>query len=284
MAKNPFKEDPTRTATLRSRAVSEISRRYNQVDRLVRESIVTNKIFVDNARALDGRDFVFLRDPDKLARFDVWLDQILAELILQGTANPTSSELNWLLMYFKDAYARGVKKTNNNLANTVGRNQIPIRVDVFGIPYHIDRVAFLFSRDFTQLSGITEAVSQQLNLHLSQGLLQGQSPRTIAKTLSDRIDKIGKTRANLLARTEIINAHNLGAINEGKALEDIIGEEVVYAWDTSGDGKVRPDHIRRDNKYYSHDKVVTLIGEPNCRCSVTATPISHVPEGVTVTR
>ena len=45
-------DDPTRTLTLRNKAVSEINRRFKQLNKLIVESVKDNKIFVDNAQAL----------------------------------------------------------------------------------------------------------------------------------------------------------------------------------------------------------------------------------------
>ena len=280
-SKNLLKTDPTRTITLRNRGVGEINRKYTKVQRLVTESIVTNKIF-SNARALAQNDFVFLRSPDKLEAFDVWLTSILNEIILGGTTTPNSAQLNWMLNYFKESYVRGVKKTNNNFAGIYGRNQIPNREDVFSIPYHIAKTSLLFTRNFAQLKGITDVVSQQLSFYLSEGLLKGQNPNKIAKTLNERIDVIGKTRSRLLARTEIINTHNLGMINEGQALGELLGENVYYEWITAEDILVRDSHISRNNKFYTYEKVAQLIGEPNCRCAAPAIPESQLPAGAKV--
>lgn len=281
---NALAEDPTRTATLRKRAVGEINRRYGRIKKLISESIVKNKIFVENANALQQSDFVFLRSPQKLERFDVWLEGTINEIILSGDTSLTSQHLNWLLEYFQSSYERGAKQANNELARVFGRNQVPVRVSVATIPFHVEKLQLIFSRDFAQLKGITEAMSQQINYELSRAILEGQNPRKVASTLNDRVDKIGITRSRLLARTEIINTHNLGKINEGQYLSELLGEEVVYHWITSGDIKVRPTHMARNDKYYSYDKVQTLIGEPNCRCAVVAIPISSVPDGVAILR
>lgn len=283
-SKNLFAEDPTRTLTLRNRAVGEINRRYGRIKRLITETIVRNKVFLENARALTDSDFIFLRTPAKLERFDIWLESIIGEIILSGSANVTASDTNWLISYFEEAYMRGVKNANNRMATIVGRNQIPTVTVLSALPFHIDRAGLLFIRDFTQLKGITEVMSQQINFVLSEGLLKGENPRNIARAMNDRVDKIGISRSRLLARTEIINANNLGMINEGQRLQELVGEEVVYHWITAGDIKVREDHVTRNNKYYSYDRVIHLIGEPNCRCATPPIPISLVPDGIEVRR
>jgi SPP1 gp7 family putative phage head morphogenesis protein len=283
-AKNLLAKDPTRTTTLRNRAVGELNQRFGELKKLITTSIVKNKVFVENANPLQKSDFVFLRTPQKLERFDIWLEQAISEIILSGGTDISSPQLNWLLGYFKESYERGAKKGNNELASVYGRNEIQARLDILSAPFHIEKLQLIFTRDFAQLKGITEAMSQQINYHLSEALLKGENPRQVAKTINDRVDAIGITRARLLARTEIINTHNLAKVNEGKILSDLLGEDVVYRWITSGDIKVRPEHVSRNNKYYSFERVAELIGEPNCRCAVVAVPLSVVPDDAEVVR
>ena len=280
--KNTLKDDPTRTLTLRNKAVSETNRRYGELKSLVYATVATNNYFNINAVPLEGSDFVFLRDSERLDRFDIWLQQTIAELITSGNATPGSSEINWLLEYTETGYVRGVKKGNSQLSSQFGNNIVPDRIDIFAGPFHVEKASLLFSRDFTQLKGITAAMSQQMNYILSEGILNGENPEKIARKMLDRIDKIGITRTRLLARTEIINAHNLGTILEGEEVGDLLGEEIVYRWITAGDGKVRTSHAIRNSRYYTQEEVIKLIGEPNCRCSVVAVPLSRVPEGVRV--
>lgn len=282
--KNLLAEDPTRTTTLRNRAVGELNRRFGELKKLIVTSIIKNKVLVENINPLHRSDFIFLRTPQKLERFDIWLQQAIAEIILSGGTDLNSIQLNWMLEYFKESYERGAKKANNELAGIYGRNEIPARLDILATPFHVEKLQLMFTRDFAQLKGITETMSQQINYHLSQALLQGQNPRKVAKTLTDRVDAIGITRARLLARTEIINTHNLAKVNEGLVLSDLLGEEIVYQWITSGDIKVRPEHGARNNKYFSWERVLELIGEPNCRCTVVAIPLSAVPSNVEVVR
>jgi SPP1 gp7 family putative phage head morphogenesis protein len=61
----------------------------------------------------------------------------------------------------------------------------------------------------------------------------------MARVLSDRVDKIGKTRATVLARTEVINAHAEGTL---KRFEELgVGEVTVKAeWQAAGDNRVCP--------------------------------------------
>ena len=267
-------DDPTRTLTLRNKAVSEINRRFKQLNRLIVESVKENKIFIDNAQALRKEEFIFLRDGEKLKKFDAWLQGAIAEIILSGSVQKDDSNINWLLAYIDTAYRKGVKKSTSLMQQRLGKNVIPDLPNLVNLPPHARAMELIFTRDFDQLKGITEAMSQQISYVISEGILQGENPNDMAKRITDRVEKIGITRAKLLARTEVINAFNLARINNVDAYSDFLGEEVVFRWISGVDARVRQTHRERNNKFYSKDKVTPLIGEPNCRCTITEIPVS----------
>lgn len=267
-------DDPTRTLTLRNKAVSEINRRFKQLNRLIVESVKENKIFVDNAKALKKEEFIFLRDGDKLKKFDAWLQGAIAEIILSGSVQKDDSNINWLLAYIDTAYRKGVKKSTSLMQQRLGKNVIPDLPNLVNLPPHARAMELIFTRDFDQLKGITDTMSQQISYVISEGILQGENPNDMAKRITDRVEKIGITRAKLLARTEVINAFNLARINNVDAYSDFLGEEVVFRWISGVDARVRETHRARNNKFYSKDKVAPLIGEPNCRCTITEIPVS----------
>ena len=267
-------DDPTRTLTLRNKAVSEINRRFKQLNRLIVESVKENKVFVDNAQALRKEEFIFLRDADKLKKFDAWLQGVIAEIILSGSVQKDDSNINWLLAYIDTAYRKGIKKSTSVMQQRLGKNVIPDLPNLVNLPPHARAMELIFTRDFDQLKGITEAMSQQISYVISEGILQGENPNDMAKRITDRVEKIGITRAKLLARTEVINAFNLARINNVDAYSDFLGEEVVFRWISGVDARVRQTHRERNNKFYSKEKVTPLIGEPNCRCTITEIPVS----------
>ena len=267
-------DDPTRTLTLRNKAVAEITRRFKQLNRLIIESVKDNKIFLDNAQALKKEEFIFLRDGDKLKKFDAWLQGAISEIILSGSVRKDDPNINWLLAYIDTAYRKGIKKSTSVMLQRLGKNVIPDLINLVNLPPHARAMELIFTRDFDQLKGITEAMSQQISYIISEGILQGENPNDMAKRITDRVEKIGITRAKLLARTEVINAFNLARINNVDAYSDFLGEEVVFRWISGVDARVRDTHRERNNKFYSKEKVTPLIGEPNCRCTITEIPVS----------
>lgn len=78
----------------------------------------------------------------------------------------------------------------------------------FNAPVNANKLRLLYERNFDLLEGITTDVAKEISRTLSEGLSQGQNPRTIARTLTGRIDSVGKYRATVMARHEIMYAHN----------------------------------------------------------------------------
>ena len=108
--------------------------------------------------------------------------------------------------------------------------------DVFAQPTTVEKVQLLTGRVFEDLGGVSADMAARMTRHLTDGLTKGQSPRDIARALADDVD-IGRSRAEVIARTEIIRAHAEGQLT---ALENLGVEEVGVAveWSSTGDERV----------------------------------------------
>lgn len=286
------RHDPTGTLTIRNRAVSEVNARFDRIKGLVRRSIVDNRILA-NQPATRAR-FEYLNDPEKFAEFQVWLrgevqNEIFAterrRLNPIAVTLPPGARVDWLQYYVGTAYAKGVTDTRRAaLFMLRGRprqltpelilalQRLADETGTLAIvnPRHIERANLLFERVYSQLDGVTKSMEQQMAETLSRSMLNGDNPRDTAVLLNDRVDAIGKVRARLIARTEMINAHQRASVEEADYLSEIVGEDFRMLWMTSIDGRERPSHRARNGNIYTREEVGPLLGEPNCRCSVSA--------------
>lgn len=280
-------KDPTRTLTIRRQAFQDINVRYREVKSLINESVVQNDaLAIKNVEALSPEAFRYQTDANKVLSFDMWLNEVLQQEILTQPYPQTNTEAlmsQWLVAYVVTSYASGAIRGNNDIARVLGRDIVPqFRPLFLSLSPHIEASQILYNKTFTDLVGVTDTMSTQISRILSEGLLSGDSPLTVAKNINNRVDKIGITRSRLIARTEIALASNIAAVEEGKRLVEVIGQNVVYRWQTAGDELVRATHRARNGKYYTSNSVVPLLGEPNCRCGVIATPIDQVPKGTKI--
>lgn len=277
--KIPF--DPTKTITLRNRVSREIDVKFKKVRRRIVAWILGSKdLFVDPDKLESpvttagillnaGENFEFTRDADKVSAFNRFVQQQINEIIL-FTSNGGKLQNFWMNTYMEDAYTRGARKTRLEAERGIrSLNKVP-NWSPWVNPQHLNRAELIFQRVFESLEGITEVMSKQMSYILSESIAMGKGAKETATMLADRVDKIGITRAKLLARTEIVETHNVAAINEGLIVEEQTGVVMMMKWTASIDGRERPSHRARNGKLYTKEEVRPLLGEPNCRCSISA--------------
>lgn len=216
----------------------------------------------------------FLTTPEKVTAFNEWLrSQVEAEVIAGATAEQI--ERAYWTRYVEEGYRKGAGRafddvrpaaTAGNLDFYQGTRQQFLR-DAFAHPVSVDKVKLLAGRVLTDLKGVNEAMAADMSRVLTDGLVRGDSPLTVARALNKRVDAIGRTRARTIARTETIRAHAEGQLD---ALEQLGVEKVgvMVEWSTTGDDLVCPLCAPMEG-------VVMKIGEargsiprhPNCRCA-----------------
>ena len=170
--------------------------------------------------------------------------------------------------YVRRAYLSGLDHADREVAK-MGVKKLAneaIRA-VFTTPIHIDTLTLLYTRNFNELKGITEVMSQQISRVLIDGLSDGKGPREIARVIADRVDKIGVTRATRLSRTEIIRAHAESSLNRYQQY-GIEGVSAQVEWLTASDPCEKCEALAKKNGgVYTIEEARGLIPlHPNCRC------------------
>lgn len=280
--------DPTRTSTLRKRYAQKLRGRFAALNTAIRDGIVDRDIFGLDRESLqatpidDPQPFRFETDARKHEEFMAWLRRQLE----RGVLNVIDRNDN---VYIENAYNSGLQHAERELRKAGVEVPDDSLEATFNLPVHQEAVSLLYQRNYEALQGITEEVARQISRELSDGFVQGKNPRTIARELTDRVDKIGKTRATTLARTEIINAHATSTLNR---YEELGADEVTIQaeWTTAGDRRVCPickalasrgpvtiEEARTGSFRYEadDDEPPSLSGtyarkppaHPNCRCA-----------------
>ena len=285
--------DPSRTGTLRRKFAADLVSRFTALKTVMYESIVkydclglrkagmtvlANPAKLRMVRA-GYRQFDFPTNPEKVDGFMRWLRQQSQAGIMKGpprftiTRGPVKGVVGherWTDMYIESAYKKGVARGNAELKKLQPKlfGAEPVAgVGAFLQPVHADAAGMLAMRAYEELDGINAAMSQQIGRVLAGGLLEGKSPLVIARELNDRVDKIGITRAKMLARTEIMRAHHMATINTYEAA-GIEGVKVKAEFSTAGDAAVCElcEGFEREGPM-PLEKIRGLIpAHPNCRC------------------
>lgn len=120
---------------------------------------------------------------------------------------------------------------------------------------------------YDDLEGVTRAMATKMARTLQDGLDQKLPPKEVAKNLAKDVTGIGKERAELIARTEIVRGHAEGQLDflQSQGVEAV---EASVEFRTAGDGKVCPICRQLNGKVYSTQAARGLIPiHPRCRCA-----------------
>ena len=257
--------DPTRTLTLRKRFQREFGRRFRWLRGEVRREIDEYDGF-----GLRTNRFVFERSDAKVAAFMEWLEGKVHEGVLDvriGTPMRAAASQWWGNVYLSSAYQRGISQAASQMRGAGA--QVDQRwVDAaFQRDIHADRAGLAFIRAYEELEGVTDAMSQQISRHLAEGLATGQHPRDIAKNINDRVNRVGLSRARVLAQTEVISAHAEAQLNTFTEAR-IEGVQVIAEHSTAGDDRVCEICEPMEGQTYSIEEARGKIPvHPNCRCT-----------------
>lgn len=292
-AETTSRRDPTGTTGTRKKYERDMVRRFTRLRRLVREAVVRQDVLglagsgganaavfsrvyaappsggqtqTRDAAAPPGKAFQFVRSGEKVAGFMDWLRGAAREEILEisfGTTMTKAANASWQNVYIDSAYQKGIR----DAAGKAGAGARYSVSSAFNRPVHADKIGLIYTRAFEELSGVTEVMATQMSRVLAQGLVEGKGPMAIARALEDRVDKIGITRARVIARTETISAHAEGMLNTFEEME-VEGVEVMAEFATAGDDQVCPLCEELEDKEYTLDEARGLIPvHPNCRCT-----------------
>jgi SPP1 gp7 family putative phage head morphogenesis protein len=226
---------------------------------------IIRRLRVADAPVLPPRAFVFARPGEKVASFMEWLREASKEGILNvqaGTAVSTAANQSWQNVYIDSAYQKAIRDAGKKAGLT--GTQI---AGGFNQPIHADAVGLIYTRAYEQLSGVTDTMAQQMSRVLAQGLAEGRGTLAMARALDDRIEKIGRARAEAIAQTEAISAYAEATLNTYEEA-GVDGVNVVAEFIATDDNVVCPECEELSGKEFSLDEARGMIPvHVNCRCS-----------------
>jgi SPP1 gp7 family putative phage head morphogenesis protein len=215
--------------------------------------------------------FKFSTSQDKVSQFMKWVkDQERKGLLQTTTINTSGTPIDkaWTDQYIQDSYKRGVTRARYEMGaagmGTPGIEETGGISASMSTPFHMDRVGMLYARTFEDLKGITAAMDSAISRILSQGMVDGDGPRSLAGKIVDATG-VSRRRAMTLARTEIIRAHHSAMVQEYKnwAVEGVV---VKAEWVDAG-FNVCPECAKNNGKIFDLNEIEGMIPvHPNCRC------------------
>lgn len=250
---NPLLVDPSRTAGLRRAFIADLNRRFDSLQKELLQILVAQDAFglsphkpiIFNDRiTLNYGQYAFLTSAEKAKAFLRIVQRLSEKRILEADK---AEEDRWWTQYTQRAFKSGageafdlVKKSRWGKKDGdwyKGAREEFLQSGLLR-PIDIETVKLMAGRIYTDLKGITEAMSVKLNRTLTDGLVQGKGPYEIAKQIRTDIEGIGKARSRILARTEMVRAKAEGQLVALEKLQ-VPGVQLKVEWVVSGLGTTR---------------------------------------------
>lgn len=265
------REDPTRTTTIRREYARKLRGQLRSLNARIRDGIVKNDAFGLRGNQ-DMPVFRFREDSDKIDEFLAWLEREEQ----QGVLDVISRNEN---TYVRTGYHRGLEHAERELQRA-GVSTAASVEEIFNRPVHQDTLQSIYTRNFEELQGITSEMNRQISRELTDGFARGVSPTEMARNITDRVDKIGKHRATVMARTETIRAHKEATLNRYERMS--VDRVTIRAeLSTAGDDRVCPVCASLEGETFTikqaREDTFTFDGSehpmspplhPQCRCAL----------------
>lgn len=232
---------PTQTFTVSKRFAQRLRGVLSRINAAIRRGIIEADIFnlqeeSDTLEVDDPGPF----DTDSTARmqtrFMMWLrEQLNSEFLT--VVGPDRNQ------FIEKAYLAGLRNANSQLRD-LDISFVPEgATSVVDRPIHQSALRELFTRTYENLESVTSDVADAVRDELVEGFTKGHNPRKIARSLTDRVDSIGKHRATMIARSEVINAHSESTLTRVDEIQEDVGGTLSTThgeWDAAEDSRVCP--------------------------------------------
>lgn len=235
------RNDPTKTLEIRQNFLRDIRGRFRRLSGVLRRALgPQNDVLRLSENKIDTPEaFDFPTDKQKLQAFMDWLKQTIQEEVLEPA---NFSELrvgeHWTSEYVRNAYVIGRNVAVGRLLQEGLSVENPPNSELLQTRTSIKSLRDLYSRTYENLEGITDDMAGTIRRELTEGFAQGESPTKIARRITDEVKTIQRTRAETLARTEVINAATDATFDEyEKAGVDTVSHG---EWQTAMDTDVCP--------------------------------------------
>lgn len=219
--KTNAKSGPARMATTQEEFRKEISRRFRNLRGAVRVTIVENDALrlntpdgprhprdLVNVEPAETFDFPTDDQAEKIEAFDRWFERASGEAILEPLSREDIRQgRHYTSPHMRTSYENGIEWADSQMSKAgfdVGGNDIDV---VTQLPQHKEALRTVYLRSYSQLEGITTGMQSDLSRILSDEMRRGAGSREIAREITGEMRSIENTRAKVLARTEVMNAH-----------------------------------------------------------------------------
>ena len=191
---------------------------------------------------------------DEIAYGGIDLQLFSSDVYQAGNAIAARGE-EYVPVYVDEAYRAGI----THAANMIELKGIEASVGMG--PADWRTIDALKVRNLSALKGISDEMSKQIIHEVTEGVRAGEGMSVIRARITDRVDKIGFTRADIMARTEVMTAANDASIQR-YTQEGATGWE----WYTTQDDRLCPQCAPLHGRKYKFGEVSPPPLHARCRC------------------
>lgn len=269
-------DNPTRTITIEKAWRLEIARRWRKFGRLIIEELkrLNDQIIVNKAVGINAT---------QTRAYMSFVQQQINDLLLVTDRAP-----NWEATYQLQAYQRSLEMFGAQLraqGETAAANALETRLGQTlsgftsvaslsaGVgslaPIHRDALEFVFNRGYESLNGWTDKLAMEIRQSVFNAVEEGQGVAELSRNILKRVE-VSKSRANLIAQTEVNQAYGIAQINEARRASELLGEPVGLRWLTRRDDLVRHQHAIWHGTVSDPDETARRkqVSPFNCRCGL----------------
>jgi SPP1 gp7 family putative phage head morphogenesis protein len=177
--------------------------------------------------------FDFPTDSAKATAFMQWLREQLDSNFL-GLVGPDANQ------FIRSAYLTGIRNAQDQLSDLDIAFTREDAESIVSRPIHRASLQELYTRTYENLVSVRDDVAQAVRDELITGFTEGQGPRDIARSMTNRVDSIGKHRATMIARSEVMNAHSEGTLTTAEEINRDADREIATGhgeWDAAMDDR-----------------------------------------------
>ncbi len=162
--------------------------------------------------------FRFRSDSENVAAFVDWLDEQVREGVLEpADVREVKNGEHWTATHLRATYGQGWQQARARLRSEGVSVGSELAVDgVFDLPVARRTLRRLYTRTFENFASVSADVAPTVRDTLTRTLAEGRNPREAARELTGAIRELERTQAEVLARTEIVNAYSDATIDRYK--------------------------------------------------------------------
>jgi len=227
--------EPTDTYTHQQQFAQRLRGVLSRINARIREAIDEQDLFGLRSEALvddvPESVFDFPTDSAKVRGFLGWLRNQLDDEFLE-VVGPDRNQ------FIRAAYLTGLRNANQQLRDLDVSFATGDVEDLISRPIHASALRELYTRTYENLVSVRDDVAQAVRDELVDGFTEGEGPREIGRNLTDRVNSVGKHRATMIARSEVMNAHSESTLTRAEEINRDADQEISTGhgeWDAAMD-------------------------------------------------